>query len=167
MSPTSADYLALCTELLHTLKQYQDRVEDSYHPDHPESVQLDTSAQLISRAEAFLAQPPPEPEVSDRISRALIAISGGLCYFTAEAKHAQLLAAQNILTGGLQSPPEPVPVEAIAEQAYVAFVQICKGNSDDAGTYNADEELVRRALKKLSDLERVSKSSPGAEVNHG
>jgi hypothetical protein len=42
---------------------------------------------------------------------------------------------------------------SLAHEAYVAFVQICKGNSDDADTYEADEELVRRALKRLSDLE--------------
>jgi hypothetical protein len=42
---------------------------------------------------------------------------------------------------------------SLAHEAYVAFVQICKGNSDDAGTYESDEELVRRALKRLSDLE--------------
>jgi hypothetical protein len=63
---------------------------------------------------------------------------------------------------------EPVPVAerlpALAEQAYVAFVQICKGNSDDAGTYDADEELVRRALKKLSGLEHNALPVPGAEV---
>jgi hypothetical protein len=49
--------------------------------------------------------------------------------------------------------PEPQG-PTLADEAYVAFVQICKGNSDDAGTYEADEELVRRALKRLSDLER-------------
>lgn len=49
---------------------------------------------------------------------------------------------------------EPVPEgPSLAHEAYIAFVQICKGNSDDAGTYEADEELVRRALKRLSDLE--------------
>jgi hypothetical protein len=48
--------------------------------------------------------------------------------------------------------PEPEGV-TLAHDAYVAFVQICKGNSDDAGTYEADEELVRRALKRLSDLD--------------
>jgi hypothetical protein len=61
--------------------------------------------------------------------------------------------------------PEPEAGQpAIAEEAYLAFVQICKGNSDDAGTYDADEKLVRRALKKLSDLERNALPVPGAEV---
>jgi hypothetical protein len=53
-------------------------------------------------------------------------------------------------------PPAPQPGEvwgAIAHQAYIAFVQICKGGSDDAGTYDEDEALVRRALKRLDDLE--------------
>lgn len=57
---------------------------------------------------AFQPAPVPEPEVSDRIRRALIAISSGLCYFTAEAKHVQLLAAQNILTGATDN-ALPVP----------------------------------------------------------
>jgi hypothetical protein len=51
------------------------------------------------------------------------------------------------------SQPEPV-TPTLAHEAYVAFVQICKGSSDDAGTYEADEELVRRALKRLDDLEQ-------------
>ena len=46
--------------------------------------------------------------------------------------------------------PKP---SSLAEEAYIAFVQICKGNSDDAGTYDADEALVRRALEKLQQLE--------------
>jgi hypothetical protein len=49
-------------------------------------------------------------------------------------------------------PPRP-PQPRLADMAYVALVQICKGNSDDAGTYEADEELVRNALKRLNDLE--------------
>jgi hypothetical protein len=60
-----------------------------------------------------------------------------------------VIAALNA-TSLAQPAPEGV---SLAHEAYVAFVQICKGNSDDAGTYEADEELVRRALKRLSDLE--------------
>jgi hypothetical protein len=37
----------------------------------------------------------------------------------------------------------------------VAFVQICKGNSDDAGTYDEDERLVRTALTCLDDLLKI------------
>lgn len=49
----------------------------------------------------------------------------------------------------------PVSTEAgLAHDAYIAFVQICKGNSDDAGTYDSDEKLVRRALQRLSELEQ-------------
>jgi hypothetical protein len=55
------------------------------------------------------------------------------------------------ITSVAQPAPEGV---SLAHEAYVAFVQICKGNSDDAGTYEADEELVRCALKRLSDLEK-------------
>lgn len=47
----------------------------------------------------------------------------------------------------VQQPP------SLAQEAYIAFVMICKGNSDDAGTYDADEALVRRALERLQQLE--------------
>jgi hypothetical protein len=51
---------------------------------------------------------------------------------------------------------------ALASDAYTAFVQICKGNSDDAGTYLEDEEIVRRALKRLDELERALLAAPEA-----
>lgn len=44
----------------------------------------------------------------------------------------------------------------LAQNAYTAFVQICKGNSDEAGTYEQDEEIVRQALKRLDELEKVA-----------
>lgn len=44
----------------------------------------------------------------------------------------------------------------MAQNAYTAFVQICKGNSDEAGTYEQDEEIVRQALKRLDDLEAAT-----------
>jgi hypothetical protein len=50
----------------------------------------------------------------------------------------------------------------LAQEAYVAFVQICKGGSDDAGTYDADEEIVRRALKRLDELESALLAQPVA-----
>lgn len=56
--------------------------------------------------------------------------------------------------------------EPIAHKAYVAFVQICKGGSDDAGTYDADEELVRSALKRLNALETAPLSIPPPERGH-
>jgi hypothetical protein len=52
---------------------------------------------------------------------------------------------------------------ALAQQAYVAFVQICKGNSDDAGTYAEDEKLVRQALKRLDDVEQAAAQPPAAQ----
>ena len=51
----------------------------------------------------------------------------------------------------------------LAQKAYVAFVQICKGGSDDAGTYDADEAIVRRALKRLDELEGTLLAEPEAE----
>jgi hypothetical protein len=42
-------------------------------------------------------------------------------------------------------------------------VQICKGGSDDAGTYDADEAIVRRALKRLDELEGALLAQPVAE----
>jgi hypothetical protein len=46
-------------------------------------------------------------------------------------------------------------------------VQICKGGSDDAGTYDADEAIVRRALKRLDELEGALLAQPVAEVGEG
>jgi hypothetical protein len=57
----STDYRALCAELVETLAQHQDRLEDAYHPDHPEADRLDRSFRLLERARAALeAQPEPE-----------------------------------------------------------------------------------------------------------
>ena len=53
----------------------------------------------------------------------------------------------------LRAARRPAAPPTLAEEAYIAFVQICKGNSDDAGTYDADEALVRRALQRLQELE--------------
>jgi hypothetical protein len=53
--------------------------------------------------------------------------------------------------------------EPLAQEAYVAFVQICKGGSDDAGTYDADEAIVRRALKRLDELEGALLAQPEPE----
>ena len=53
----------------------------------------------------------------------------------------------------MTNPYRAMCAEPLAQEAYVAFVQICKGGSDDAGTYDADEEIVRRALKRLDELE--------------
>lgn len=53
--------------------------------------------------------------------------------------------------------------EPLAQEAYVAFVQICKGGSDDAGTYDADEAIVRRALKRLDELEGAALAEPELE----
>jgi hypothetical protein len=54
--------------------------------------------------------------------------------------------------------------EPLAQEAYVAFVQICKGGSDDAGTYDADEAIVRCALKRLDELEGALLAQPEPEV---
>jgi hypothetical protein len=55
--------------------------------------------------------------------------------------------------------------EPLAQKAYVAFVQICKGGSDDAGTYDADEAIVRRALKRLDELEGAALAEPCVAPN--
>jgi hypothetical protein len=76
--------------------------------------------QAVETARATLAQPEPEGVTGNQaITRALIAVSGGLCYFTADAKHAQLLTVQKILLEALrpessrtalaQPEPEGVP----------------------------------------------------------
>jgi hypothetical protein len=61
------------------------------------------------------------------------------------------------LRDGQQQPTPNAPVPpSLAQKAYVAFVQICKGGSDDAGTYSEDEALVRQALSRLNELETVA-----------
>ena len=55
----STDFRALCAELVETLAEHQDRLEDSYHPDHSEADRLDRSFRLLERARAALAQPEP------------------------------------------------------------------------------------------------------------
>ena len=130
----------------------------------------DPDPELIARARTALAQPEPEavtdeekwyPGFADWLEREMpegTVIGDPLWWASKIADYLQRFARPTI---------EPVPVvgrPAIAEEAYLAFVQICKGSSDDAGTYDADEKLVRRALKKLSDLERNALPVPGAEV---
>ena len=66
--------------------------------------------------------------------------------------HVDLLRSCAVALLTIRRPRRPKP-PSLAEEAYIAFVQICKGNSDDAGTYDADEALVRRALKRLQELE--------------
>ncbi len=53
-------FRALCQELVETLAEHQDRLEDAYHPDHPEADRLDRSFRLLERARDALAQPEPE-----------------------------------------------------------------------------------------------------------
>ena len=46
----------------------------------------------------------------EAVEKALIQISGGLCYTTAEAKHAQLRDAEKTLQAALAHSPQPEPV---------------------------------------------------------
>jgi hypothetical protein len=72
-----------------------------------------------NEANTTLAQAEPEdPTGNQAITRALIAVSGGLCYFTADAKHAQLLTVQKILLEALRPEPEGVTDE---EEWYPGF----------------------------------------------
>jgi hypothetical protein len=99
---------------------------------------------LVKRARTALAQPEPEGEIVPS-NRPIIS-----------APKLSIFAVNRPAIGPVSVAEGP----AIAEEAYVAFVQICKGNSDDAGTYDADEELVRCALKKLSGLEHNAQPVP-------
>jgi hypothetical protein len=62
----------------------------------------------------------------------------------------------------MTNPYRALCAEPLAQEAYVAFVQICKGGSDDAGAYDADEAIVRRALKRLDELEGALLAQPVA-----
>jgi hypothetical protein len=54
------DWKALCAELIETLSKYQERLEETYHPDRPEAKELDAGFRVLERARAALeAQPEP------------------------------------------------------------------------------------------------------------
>jgi len=61
-------FRALCQELVETLAEHQDRLEDAYHPDHPEADRLDRSFRLLERARAALeAQPEPQGPTDEEL----------------------------------------------------------------------------------------------------
>jgi hypothetical protein len=112
--------------------------------------------ELRELAAALEAQPDPQglmPEVDDilRLAAIIRRVDGNHDKGAAALAEA-ILSHPDCSYDSPAIEPEPQG-PSLAHEAYVAFVQICKGNSDDAGTYEADEELVRRALKRLSDLE--------------
>jgi hypothetical protein len=112
--------------------------------------------ELRELAAALEAQPDPQglmPEVDDilRLAEIIRRVDGNHDKGAAALAEA-ILSHPDCSYDSPAIEPEPQG-PSLAHEAYVAFVQICKGNSDDAGTYEADEELVRRALKRLSDLE--------------
>ena len=57
----TTDYRALCAELVETLSKYQERLEETYHPDRPEAEELDAGFRVLERARAALAQPEFNP----------------------------------------------------------------------------------------------------------
>jgi len=148
---TTPDFRALCEELL--------AAADEYAGMNP-YMKLD-NAMKAARTALAATTPEAAPVATDEDLWSLWANRPNLPNSSAAA----LRACYNLgrQHGAAQPPaaqPEPpvAPKEksALAQQAYVAFVQICKGNSDDAGTYAEDEELVRQALKRLDDLEQVA-----------
>ena len=163
----TTDFRALCAELANHLQGRKD-LECGWPGEDPEQ-------DLLDRTRTALAQ--PEPEVDEGIDDLVAWLwsmrdLAGECnpdeqrrYGLAATLLGQKAAETTHWRPATLAQPEPEAGQpAIAEEAYLAFVQICKGNSDDAGTYDADEKLVRRALKKLSDLERNALPVPGAEV---
>jgi len=54
-------FRALCKELVETMEQLQDRLEEHYHPGEVLAVELDISARLLDRAQAALAEQPVGP----------------------------------------------------------------------------------------------------------
>jgi hypothetical protein len=151
---TQNDWRALCAELVNDLHDY--KVANEQYEDA-----------LVNRARARLAQPEPQGPTDEEL-RALWRLG----WQSKDPEDGAVLFAKEALASWGRPTIKPEPQgPTLADEAYVAFVQICKGNSDDAGTYEADEELVRRALKRLSDLERrpaikpvpVAERLPGPE----
>ena len=140
---TESNFRSLCQELMDAIDSGIPRGRIKQSP-------------LAVRVDAALAQPEPQglmPEVDDilRLAAIIRRVDGNHDKGAAALAEA-ILSHPDCSYDSPAIEPEPQG-PSLAHEAYVAFVQICKGNSDDAGTYEADEELVRRALKRLSDLE--------------
>jgi hypothetical protein len=54
MTP-APDFRALCKELIEMLSKYQDRLEETYHPDSAEAKELDAGFRVLERARAAIA----------------------------------------------------------------------------------------------------------------
>ena len=143
---TQPNFRALCAELVNELHGYK-----ALHPEH--------GTDLIDLACQGLATPPPEPPSEEDLLR--------LWQFNfGKTPKDRFMDIAHFVLALATPPPEPKEMgDAIAHQAYVAFVQICKGGSDDAGTYEEDEALVRCALKRLDTLEsaRAALATPPPE----
>ena len=155
----TTDFRALCAELFDQLSAYDgcDDVEEvSQHWNYT------NCNELLHCARVALATPPPEPPTEQKSS--IDELIAGCKPLDPEMAEVLTTEARWRLFGEQDSatpPPEPKEVgDAIAHQAYVAFVQICKGGSDDAGTYEEDEALVRCALKRLDKLESALATPP-------
>jgi hypothetical protein len=190
----TTDFRALCAELANHLQGRKDlecgwpgedpeqdlldRTRTALAQPEPEGLPMPVPGDAEGLAEVFWGRyDQPEPEVDEGIDDLVAWLwsmrdLAGECnpdeqrrYGLAATLLGQKAAETTHWRPATLAQPEPEAGQpAIAEEAYLAFVQICKGNSDDAGTYDADEKLVRRALKKLSDLERNALPVPGAEV---
>jgi hypothetical protein len=53
---STPDFRALCAELVETLSKYQDRLEETYHPDSAEAKELDAGFGVLERAREALSQ---------------------------------------------------------------------------------------------------------------
>lgn len=147
----TTDYRSLCAELA---QQLDDALEFTVSSETRRHMKA-----LVASARAALAQPEPEgPTREQAVAVYSEVMATHECQTLGDmAEH----FTHAVLARWGRPAIKPVPVAepepqrpTLADEAYVAFVQICKGNSDDADTYEADEELVRRALKRLNDLER-------------
>ena len=123
----------------------------------------------MTRVAAALTQPEPEdPTGNQAITRALIAVSGGLCYFTADAKHAQLLTVQKILLEALRPEPEGVTARELQWPSSVA--QGCHEAAAEAEPGSPMQQLLVAAGDLLENYARpaikpvpVTERLPGPE----
>jgi len=110
-----------------------------------------------------LAQLEPEgPTGNQAITRALIAVSGGLCYFTADAKHAQLLTVQKILLEALRPEPEG-PTDEELYQFWESHPELGLTCDEPVKLLRAGlTRFARPTIKPVPVAERLP--GPGAEV---
>jgi hypothetical protein len=161
---TEPNFRVLCADLRDALRYHREQTRP-----------INRTTEVLARADLALAQSEPQgisekewDELRAHFERILCDArsSGGPVVGNIALADHLINAVYARFGRATFAQPEPQG-PSLAHEAYVAFVQICKGNSDDAGTYKADEELVRRALKRLSDLEMCRPAIEPVAVSEG